>query len=342
MSFHQRGLLAVIAGVGLFGGVAAATAAEVNVYSARHYDTDLTLYETFTEQTGITVNLIEGKDDELVERMRNEGANSPADILITVDAGRLWRAQEAGVLQPVRSEALEAAVPEYLREPEGHWFGLAKRARVLVYAKDRVDPSELSTYEDLADPKWKGRILVRSSSNVYNQSLVGSLLAAHGPEKTQEWAEGVVANMARAPQGGDTDQIKAVAAGEGDVAISNNYYLARLINSDKADEREVASKVGVFFPNQDDRGTHVNVSGAGVAKNAPNRENAVRFLEYLVGAEAQALFAQASYEFPVAGDVELHETLASWGKFKEDELNAAVFGRNNAEALKIMDRAGWR
>lgn len=343
MSLHARGLIAAaVAGVGLFGGMSAASAAEVNVYSARHYDTDQALYDNFTEQTDIQVNLIEGKDDELIERMRTESANSPADVLITVDAGRLWRAQEAGVLQPTSSPTLEETVPEHLREPEGHWFGLAKRARVLIYPKDRVQPSELSTYEALADPEWKGRVLVRSSSNVYNQSLVGSLLAEHGPEETQAWAEGLVANMARPPQGGDTDQIRAVAAGEGDVAISNSYYFARLVNSSDPADRELASGLAVFFPNQDGRGTHVNVSGAGVAKNAPNRENAVKFLEYLVSPEAQKMFAQSSYEYPVNQNVELDETLASWGKFKEDDLNAAIFGRNNAEALKIMDRAGWR
>lgn len=341
MALNARGLLAAaLAGIGLMGGVA--SAAEVNVYSARHYDTDLQLYETFTRETGIKVNLIEGKDDELVERMRNEGRNSPADVLITVDAGRLWRAQDANVLQPVRSEILESKVPEHLREPEGYWFGLAKRARVFIYAKDRVQPSELSTYEDLADPKWKGRVLIRSSSNVYNQSLAGSILAAHGAEEAEAWAKGIVANMARPPQGGDTDQIKAVAAGEGDVAVTNTYYFARLLNSKEAADRELASKLGVFFPSQEGRGTHVNVSGGGVAKHAPNRDNAVKFLEYLVSPEAQELFTQASYEYPVVEGTKTQETLEAWGKFKEDNLNAATYGRNNPEALRIMDRAGWK
>jgi iron(III) transport system substrate-binding protein len=347
MAFNARGLLtAALAGLGLMGGIAApqtaSAAGEVNVYSARHYDTDLQLYETFTEQTGIKVNLIEGKEDELLERMRNEGRNSPADVLITVDAGRLWRAQEAGVLQPVRSEILESEVPEHLREEDGHWFGLAKRARVIIYAKDRVQPSELSTYEDLADPKWKGRLLIRSSSNVYNQSLTGSILAAHGEEEAEAWAKGIVANMARPPQGGDTDQIKAVAAGEGDIAVSNTYYFARLINSKDPADREIASKLAVFFPSQEGRGTHVNVSGAGVARYAPNRENAVKFLEYLVSPEAQKMFTEASYEYPVVADTVTQGTLDSWGKFKEDNLNAGVYGRNNAEALRIMDRAGWK
>lgn len=347
MVFIARGLLtAALIGLGFMGGIAipqtVSAAEEVNVYSARHYDTDLQLYDTFTKETGIRVNLIEGSEDELLARMRNEGRNSPADVLITVDAGRLWRAQEAGVLQPVRSETLEAKVPEHLREPDGHWFGLAKRARVIVYAKDRVQPSELSTYEDLADPKWKGRLLIRSSNNVYNQSLVGSILAAHGPEEAEAWAKGIVANMARPPQGGDTDQIKAVAAGEGDIAVTNTYYFARLLNSRNEDDRALASKLAVFFPNQEGRGTHVNVSGAGVARYAPHRENAVKFLEYLVGPEAQEMFTDASFEYPAVADTKMQDTLASWGKFKEDKLNAAVYGSNNAEALRIMDRAGWK
>ncbi|WP_029011051.1 Fe(3+) ABC transporter substrate-binding protein [Azospirillum halopraeferens] len=320
----------------------AAGAAEVNVYSARHYDVDKTLYETFEKNTGIKVNLIEGKDDELIERIRSEAANSPADVLITVDAGRLWRAQEAGILQPIRSEALEKAIPAHLREPEGHWFGLSKRARVLVYNKDAVEPAKLKSYEDLAAPEWKGRVLVRSSTNVYNQSLAGAMLAAHGPEKTEEWARGVVENMARKPQGGDTDQIKGVAAGEGDVAVSNTYYFGRLAASQKPEDQAIVSKLGIIFPNQGDRGTHVNVSGAGVAKNAPNKDAAVKFLEYLATPAAQKVFAEGNYEYPAVPGVEVHPIVAGWGPFKEDELNAAVYGKNNAEALKVMDRAGWK
>lgn len=347
MGFRRRGLLTafgavLLAAPVLMGASPVMAAGEVNVYSARHYDVDEQLYQTFTQQTGIRVNVIEGEADQLIERIKAEGANSPADVLITVDAGRLWRAQEAGVLQPIRSQVLEAAIPAHLREPEGHWFGLTKRARVLVYSKDRVDPSELSTYEDLADSKWKERLLIRSSSNVYNQSLVGALLAAHGEKVVEDWARGVVANLARPPQGGDTDQIRAVAAGEGDVAVSNHYYLARLINSSKAEDRAVADKVALFFPNQNDRGTHVNISGAGVIKTAPNKENAIKFIEFLASPAAQKIFAEGNFEFPVVEGVEMHPTLAAWGPFKEDELNAAVFGRNNAEALKIMDRVGWR
>lgn len=335
------GLAAAVLGSALFiSGVAGA--AEVNVYSSRHYDTDKALYDNFTKQTGIKVNLIEGSDDQLIERIRTEGTNSPADVLITVDAGRLWRAQEAGVLQPTRSEILEKAIPAHLREPDGHWFGLSKRARILIYNKSAVKPGDLSTYEALADAAWKGRVLVRSSTSVYNQSLVGSLLATLGEEKTEAWAKGIVANMARKPQGGDTDQIRAVAAGEGDVAISNSYYFGRLAASSKPEDQAVVQKLGLFFPNQQDRGTHVNVSGAGVVKGAPNRDAGVKFIEYLVSPEAQHLFAYGNFEYPVVAGVEVHPVVVAWGAFKEDELNAAVYGKNNAEALRVMDRAGWK
>lgn len=320
----------------------AKTAGVVNIYSSRHYDTDQQLYRAFEAQTGITVNLIEGKDDELIERMKAEGRNSPADLLIAVDAGRLWRAQEAGILQPVRSTVLEKTIPAPLREPEGYWFGVSQRARIIIYNKARVKPAELSSYEDLADPKWKGRLLIRSSGNIYNQSLTGSILAAHGAVKTEDWARGIAANLARPPQGGDTDQIKAVAAGEGDLAVSNTYYFARMQNSAKPEDRAIADSLGVFFPNQADRGTHVNISGVGVAANAPNRANAVAFIEFLIGTEAQKIFADGNYEYPVTAGIPPHPVVAGWGTFRADTLNAATFGRNNAEAQRIMDRAGWK
>lgn len=341
MTVRMRGLAAALFGTAMMA-AGMAGAAEVNVYSSRHYDVDKDLYDNFTRATGITVNLIEGKEDELIERMRNEGANSPADVLITVDAGRLWRAQDAGVLQPTRSELLEKVVPAHLREPEGYWFGLSKRARIIIYNKDAVKPGEITTYEELADPKWKNRVLVRSSTSVYNQSLVGSLLAADGEAKTEAWAKGVVANMARKPQGGDTDQIKGVAAGEGDVALSNTYYFARIAASTKPEDKAIAAKLGVIFPNQQGRGAHVNISGAGVAKNAPHKAEAVKFLEYLVSPEAQKLFTEKNMEYPIVEGSWVHPVLIEWGPFKEDPLNAAVYGKNNAEALRIMDRAGWK
>ena len=316
----------------------------VNVYSARHYDTDDALFNGFTEQTGIAVNVIRGTEDELLERIKAEGANSPADVLITVDAGRLWKAQEAGVFQPTVSETLSARIPENLREPEGHWFGFSMRARIIAYAKDRVDPSQLSTYEDLADPKWKGKIVIRSSTHPYNQSLVGSMIEANGLDATQEWARGVASNLARNPQGGDTDQLLAVVAGTADLAVSNTYYVARLRTSTNPEQKAAGDALGVFFPNQapNERGTHVNVSGGGVTKNAPNRENAVAFLEYLTSDDAQQKLANASFEFPAVDGVPMHPVLAEMGPFRRDTLNAKTFGSNNQLALLIMNRAGWR
>ncbi|MBD2257373.1 Fe(3+) ABC transporter substrate-binding protein [Pseudanabaena sp. FACHB-2040] len=315
---------------------------EVNVYSSRHYDSDDAIYQRFTEETGIEVNLIEGDADELTERIKNEGANSPADVLVTVDAGRLWRAEQDGLFQPVESTALTQAIPENLRHPEGLWFGLTQRARVLVYNKEAVEPSELSTYEALAEPQWQDRVCVRSSGNIYNQSLLGSMIESDGAAETEDWVEGLVANLAREPEGGDIDQIKAVAAGQCDVAIVNHYYWARLAKSSDPDEQAVTEATGVFFPNQEDRGTHVNISGAGVVANAPNRENAIAFLEFLVTPEAQEIFANSNNEYPVLQGVEIDPVVSELGNFKVDETNVSAYGRNNSEVVKIVDRTGWK
>jgi iron(III) transport system substrate-binding protein len=340
------GALAMPAGplIRVAGAAPAAQSGQLNLYSSRHYDTDARLFSGFTEQTGVRVNVIEGTEDQLITRIQTEGANSPADLLITVDAGRLWRAEQAGLFQPVFSDVLTSRVPEHLRHPEGFWYGLAKRVRVLAYARNRVSPAELSTYEALAQGKWRRRLLVRSSAHVYNQSLVGSLIEANGLDATQAWAREIVANMARRPQGGDTDQINAVAAGVGDVAITNHYYYARLANSSLAQDQDVVSKVGLFFPSQaeSERGAHVNISGAGVIATAPNRDNAVAFMEYLLGDAAQSMFARGSNEFPVVDGVELDPVLAGWGPYREDRLNAATFGYNGRGAQFLMDRAGWR
>lgn len=314
----------------------------VNLYSARHYDIDEQLYEQFTKDTGIKVNVLEGEPDELIERIKNEGEQSPADVFLAVDAGRLWRAQEAGIFQPVTSEVLTSKVPENLREPNGEWFGLTTRARVLVYNKANVQPSELSTYEDLADPKWKGKICVRSSGNVYNQSLVGSMVETNGAEATETWVKGLVANFARQPEGGDVDQIKAVAAGQCDVAISNHYYWARLAKSDDASDLEVIEKTAVFFPNQEDRGTHVNISGMGLVKGAPHAENAITFMEFLVSPAAQKVFAEGNNEYPVVEGIEIDPVVAKLGEFKVDAVNVASYGRNNPKVTEIVDRAGWK
>jgi iron(III) transport system substrate-binding protein len=314
----------------------------VNVYSARHYDSDQVLFDAFTEEKGITVNLIEAKAEELIERVRSSGANSPADVLITVDAGNLWRADEAGILDSVDSEVLNAAIPENLRHPEGKWFGLATRARVIVYNKETVKPEDLSSYEDLATEKWQGRICIRSSSNIYNQSLLASIIASDGEEAAEAWAQGIVNNMAREPEGGDTDQIKAVAAGECDIAVSNHYYLARLIASADPAENDVANAVGLFFPNQVDRGTHVNISGAAVVTGAPNRDNAVALIEFLASPEAQAIFAEQGFEYPVVAGVAASEIIKGFGDFKADTLNVATYGENNPLAVQMMDRVGWK
>jgi iron(III) transport system substrate-binding protein len=321
---------------------APAAAAEVNVYSSRHYKADQALYDSFTRETGIKVNIIQGNVNALFERLKREGRNSPADVLITVDAGNLGRAEDAGLFRPMTSELAKKVVPASMRQPDGLWVGLTMRARVIMYHKDRVKPSELSTYEALADPKWKGRILVRSSNNIYNQSLVASLIAAHGKDKALEWSKAIVANMARTPKGGDRDQIRAVGAGEGDIAISNTYYFGWLTASEESKDKELVSKIGVFFPNQDGRGTHANVSGAGVVKGAPNRDNAVELLEYLTTEQAQVYFAEGNNEFPVVEGVEVDPILAAWGDIKTDDLNAAKYGENNSEAVKLMDRAGWK
>lgn len=316
----------------------------VNVYSHRHYDVDQALFARFTEETGIAVNVVTAGADELITRLEAEGTASPADLLITVDAGRLHRAVSKGLVQGVRSDSLEAAVPAEWRDPEGRWFGITRRARVIAYAKDRVDPAAIPTYESLADPAWRGKVLVRSSDNVYNQSLMAALIAEVGDSAATAWAAGIVANFARTPSGGDTDQLKAIAAGEGDVALVNTYYLARLQHSDNPDDVRVGEAIGVVFPNQaeGDRGTHVNVSGIGVTANAPHPQNAVRLIEFLVSDAAQRDFAQGSFEYPVKPSVPMAEGLAAWGPFRADTLPLATLGERNAAAVAAFDRAGWR
>lgn len=345
-TLHRRGALAALVGAAIAAPsllrAQGSQGSVVNLYSARHYDSDKLLIEAFTRATGIRVAVVEAGADALIERLRNEGANSPADVLLTVDAGRIEAAKGLGLLQPLRSRALTDAVPTHLRDPDGHWYAFSKRARVIMYDRTRVQPSELSTYEDLADPKWRGKLLTRSSTNIYSQSWTGSVLAARGEETTERWCRGLVANFARAPRGGDTDQFRAVAAGEGTLAISNTYYLGNLTASPVPADRQVVERIAVFFPNQNDRGTHVNITGGGLARHAKNPEAATRFLEYLVSTEAQRHFAEGNSEYPVLEGVPIPSSIARFGSFKEDTLNAGVFARNNAQALRIMDRAGWR
>ncbi|MEM1031477.1 MAG: Fe(3+) ABC transporter substrate-binding protein [Myxococcota bacterium] len=310
----------------------------VNVYSARHYDTDLALYEDFEKRTGIEVNLVEASSDTLIERIVSEGKYSPADILVTVDAGRLHRAEKRGIFSPVASEVLEERVPRHLRHPEGLWFGLSKRARIVIYNKERGRPEGLSTYRDLADTRFAGTLCVRSSSNIYNISLLAGLVGHLGEEKAERWARGVVTNLRKRPGGNDISNIKAVAAGECALSIVNSYYLARV----RAAGGGVADRVGVIFPNQETTGTHVNISGAGVLKHAPNRAHAVAFLEYLTEARAQELFVAGNNEYPVVKTAKMTDVLRAMGTFKEDVINASVLGKNQATAVRIFDRAGWR
>jgi len=313
----------------------------LNLYSARHYQTDEALYADFTKQTGIKINRIEGKEDELLERIKNEGANSPADIFITVDAARLAQADALGLFAPVKSKALEERIPENLRTMD--WFAFSTRGRVIIYNKAAINPDEVRNYEDLANPKLKGKICVRSGSHPYNLSLGSALIHHLGEAKTEEWAKGLVSNFARAPKGGDTDQIKAVAAGECQVAISNTYYIVRLMRSDKADDKKAMENIGIVWPNQASLGTHINISGGGVLKSAPHKDEAVKFLEYLTSDKAQAYFANGNNEWPVVKSaITKNPELESLGEFTADKINVGTLSKNTAKAQKIFDRAGWR
>lgn len=326
-------------------GIAAAHAQQpvLNLYSSRHYQTDEQLYAGFTKATGIRINRIDGKEDELIQRIRREGRASPADVFITVDAANLQAADDAGLFEAVRSRRLDERIPAQFRGDGNRWFGYAYRARVIAYNRDKVKPEEVRSYQDLAHPRFKGRLCVRSGGHVYNRTLMASMIYNHGDENALDWARGVVANLARAPKGGDTDQIRAVAAGECDVAISNHYYYARLMASDKAPDQEVVRKVAIVFPDQQGKGTHVNVSGGGMLKHAPNKEAAVKFLEYLASDEAQAYFANGNNEWPVVGSVKLNNPqLDAMGSFKVDQLSSGVLAQYTPKAQRFIDRAGWK
>ncbi len=326
----------LVASFALAGGV-------VNLYSQRHYDADKKLYAEFTKKTGIEVKVTKAKAGELISKLEKEGKNSPADLFIASDVANMYQAKSKGLLQSVDSKVLEEAVPANLQDKDNQWFAVTKRARVIVYVKDKVKPSELSTYEDLADPKWKGAIKVRSSSNTYNQSLLASIIANDGKEKATAWAKGVVANMAEAPKGNDRKQVVAIASGIGKLAIVNTYYIGKML-SDKKEKvmKESAEKVAIFFPNQKGRGTHINISGIGMTKAAKNKENAKKFMEFLVSKKAQEIFAEANYEYPVVKGAKPSKLVASWGEFKEDPLLVEKVGELNAEAVKIFDQVGWK
>ena len=322
-----------------------AFANEVNVYTARHYDSDAALYSIFTDQTGIKVNIISGKGKALMERLKSEGSNSPADVFITVDAGNLWKVERDGMFQSISSNAIEAAVPTNLRGPNNTWFAIAKRSRVIYWNPLTVSESEINnlTYEDLSGPEWKGRIAIRSSGNMYNQSLVSSLISNHGIEATEEWAKGFVSNFARKPEGNDRAQIMAVANGEADIAIANSYYIGLMLSGKKGEEqKDAAKKVNLHFPSQGGRGAHINVSGIGVMKNSPNKDNAIKFIEFLLSDVAQEHIVNNTFEYPLSSNVSPNELIAQFGTdFKQDQTSVADYGKFNPDAVKLMDRVGW-
>lgn len=314
----------------------------VNVFTARHYDIDFAMFDEFEKNTGITVNEIKGTAEELVERMKREGESSEADLFITVDGGVLNYAKENHVLQAIESETINNQVPEHLRDKDNQWVALASRARVIVYAKDRVTPDQLSTYEALTGEQWKGKLLARSSTNLYNQSLIAAMIELNGEAQTEEWAKGVVANFAREPEGGDRDQAKAIAAGTGDIAIMNTYYVGQMLHSKDAEEVKVAQNVGIFFPNQDTTGTHLNISGIGLAAHAKNKDNALKLIEYMTSKEGQEMLTNGSFEFPVNQAAELPELLKEWGEFKAQKIEYAKLGEHNKKATELLNKAGWK
>jgi iron(III) transport system substrate-binding protein len=319
----------------------------VNLYSARHYQTDEQLYSNFTKQTGIKINRIEADDNALLERLKTEGKNSPADVILMVDAARLWRAQIDGLFQPAKSKVLDTRIPANLRAKDdgngAEWYGFSTRGRVIVYNKANVKPEDVATYESLADAKNKGKVCTRSGSHPYMLSMIGSMIERNGEAATEKWAQGMVSNFARPPRGGDTDQIKGVASGECGVALTNTYYYVRLLRSTKPEEKELISKVGFLWPNQKTSGTHLNISGGGVAKNAPHREAAVKFLEYLASDEAQGYFANGNNEWPaVPTAVVKNPELENLGKFKAENLSIATIGKNQIAAQRILDRVGYK
>jgi iron(III) transport system substrate-binding protein len=336
-----RPSLAALSAAGLLLGLATTAAAqEVNVYSSRHYDNDTELYQLFTDATGIKVNRIEGTPEEMVARMTAEGANSPADIYLTVDAGRIWLADREGLLQGVDSEVLEARIPAHLRHPEGHWFGLSERARLIFFAKDRVaNPPQ--TYEALSDPEYQGKVCIRSATNVYNLSLMSAIIEHDGEEAAKGWAQGLLSNLARSPEGGDTDQLKGLVSGACDIAVANSYYFARAKASNVEGLTEGADGIGWVTPNQETTGTHVNISVAGVAAHAPNRDNAVAFLEFMTTDAAQQFFADQNHEFPVVAGVEVGPIAKEYGDFKRDTLNLSVLGVNQPKAQAIFNEVGF-
>lgn len=315
----------------------------VNLYSQRHYKVDEIQYEKFTKLTGIKVNVVKSNADQLIERLKNEGKNSPADIFISVDAGKLQKASSLDLFQKLPSEIEMTNIPKLFQDINGMWAPITYRSRILVYSNDRVDKKELDTYESLAEEKWKNRILVRSSSNAYNQALMASIVANSGVEAAEQWSTGIVNNLARNPKGNDRDQVKAIYSGLGDVAIVNSYYIGLLLSSEKEEERKAGESVSVFFPNQGDeqRGTHINVSGVAIVKHSPNKSNAIKLINYLMSEEAQKTYVNNSYEYPVHNKVKPDDIVSNWGKFKIDSLDLNALGKFREDAINIFEKTGW-
>lgn len=317
---------------------------EINLYSQRHYKVDEQQYKVFEKETGIKVNVVKANADELIERLKNEGENSPADLFITVDAGKLQKAKDLDLLQKISSPIINQNVDVDLKDVNGYWIPITYRARIIVYSKDRVDVSELSTYDNLTDEKWRNKVLVRSSSNAYNQALLSSIIANTGEESASKWASKLVKNFARDPKGNDRDQVKAITAGQGDLAIVNSYYIGLLLSSENEEEIKAGNSVGVFFPNQgeDESGSHINVSGIGLAKNAPNKENAIKLMEFLTSESAQKTYTNTSYEYPANPNVEPNEIVKKWGSFKKDNLDLNKLGVFRNKAIEIFDKSDWK
>jgi len=317
---------------------------EVNLYSQRHYKVDELQYEAFEKQTGIKVNVVKANADELIERLKNEGENSPADLFISVDAGKLQKASDLNLLQKISSPIINQNVDNALKDVNGYWIPITYRARIIVYSKDRVNAGDLSTYANLTNEKWKNKVLVRSSSNAYNQALLSSIVANKGVDAASNWASDLVKNFARNPKGSDRDQVKAIAAGQGDLAIVNSYYIGLLLSSEKVEELKAGKSVGVFFPNQgvNESGTHINVSGIGLTKNAPNKDNAIKLMEFLTSESAQKTYVNTSYEYPANPSVEPNEIVKKWGSFKKDKLDLNQLGVYRSKAIEIFDKSGWK
>ena len=317
---------------------------EINIYSQRHYAVDELQYENFTKMTGIQVNVTKANADELLQRMKIEGSSSPADLFITVDVGKLWQAGDMGLLQKIKDETITAGINSEFLDPNNYWIPLTYRSRIVVYSKERVDVNDLSTYEDLANEKWKNRLLIRSSSNSYNQALMSSLIANLGLDVAEDWSSNIVLNLARDPKGNDRDQVKAIASGQGDIAVVNSYYIGLLLSSEKEEELNAGNSVGVFFPNQSEnqRGAHINVSGIALTKNAPNRDNAIKLISFLTSESAQQTYVDNTYEYSVNSNIEPNEIVKNWGDFKKDKLDLNMLGVKRNEAIRIFDKTGWK